>query len=169
MNELEDPTPYDMKVTGEIFAHAKILGIDAEKMVEFFATQVEAMLMCPPNFKFGGNRCWILRGYYPGSSMFFKQILINPTSDRMGEGGYYFSKVSSLSVGFRRHTPAHQTFKGNELRKLMSDRMENILLGASHKIEPLIKVKTKMPRCLAPKGMKLFRYKKPKRKACTQN
>lgn len=178
MNEFEQPQRYDLKITSEIFVQARILGIDHEEMVEFFATQIECMFRCKPNYNYFGQKAkvWILRGFYPGSSLFFKLILLaqrnqDLNGNDMHDGGY-FAKVTTLTINNTKKKRAFQIFSGHSLREQMTDKMENALMGAKHEFKPLMTDKYRLPRCISPSGMPIYRFKKPskrKRKSETKS
>ena len=167
---LEEATrqQYHLKVMGELLTQAHIIGVELEEFVCFFATQVQAMLACPPNLQVGDGRVWVMRGFYPGTPVFFKLTVVSTITDdsRMS----YHAKASPLRVMW--HHPKYKSRKYDEHVYLMSEklnenitlRMENTFFGANHKIEPLLEKKPKMPRCMSPKGLKLFRYEKPKKR-----
>jgi hypothetical protein len=173
LGSLEEGTPqqYRMKVMSELLMQAHIIGVDLEEFIGFFAVQVQAMLMCPPNFnKFGQfARVWVMRGFYPDTSIFFKLVLMHQEVKEGSSEPSYFVKVSPLRVKFQgkvSSTPydAHVTFNSVKLNDDITNRMENAFLGANHKLEPIMPYKLKMPRCMAPKGLKILKYKKPRKK-----
>src|ERR1700686_1970990 len=114
---LEEGTPqqYEMKVMSELLAQAHILGLDVEEFVGFFASQVQAMLASPPNYNKLGVKAkvWILRGFYPETSIFFKLILV--TKEQNG----YYAKVTPLRILFRakggRSWDDYECFEGRDL------------------------------------------------------
>jgi hypothetical protein len=164
---IEDGTPhrYKMKVMSELLTQAHIAGVELEEFIGFFASQIQVMLTCPPNLNMFGQmaRIWVCRGFYPTTSVFFKLVLISR------EGGHY-AKVSPLRTTFRGRTgaasrwDAYTLFDSEKLNEDLTNRMENAFLGANHKLDPLLPMKLKMPRCMSPRGMKLFKYKKPRKK-----
>ena len=166
-HEEATPQQYRMKVMSELLVQAHILGLDVEEFVGFFATTVQTMLSCPPNYnKFGEKaRVWILRGFYADTPIFFKITIL--TNDSSKEP--YYVKVSPLRVGFRAKSgatyDAHVTFNSSDINENITDRMENAFLGADHKLNPILRDKLKMPRCMSPKGMPVLNYKKPKKKS----
>jgi hypothetical protein len=168
---LEDntPAPYQLKVMSELLTQAHILGLDLEEMIEFLASQVQAMLSCPPNYNFMNEkkRVWILRGFYPGSPLFFK-LTVCSLADMGGPGGY-FAKASPMRVVYtnkrtKTRSDDHVSFNGNTLNSALTDRMENTFFGAQHEVKSLLSKGVKMPRCMSPKGMKLLRCNIKKRK-----
>ena len=152
-----------MKVMSELLVQAHIIGIDLEEFVGFFASQVQAMLACQPNLNVFGQkaRVWIMRGFYPDTHVFFKLVLIGGDKE-------LYAKVSPLRINFNtrggKRWDAHMNFNGAKLNVNLINRMENSLLGADHKLEPIMYNKIKMPRCMSPKGLKIFNYKKPRKK-----
>jgi len=169
---LEEDTPqqYKLKVMSELLVQAHILGIDLEEFVGFFAAQIQAMLSCPPNYNFFGQkeRVWIMRGFYPETQIFFKIILMGNKSESITMSGYY-AKVSPMRVTFTSKSGGkyddHVIFEGRKLNEDITNRMENAFFGADHKLDPIIQKKVRMPRCMSPRGMKIFRYKKPSKRS----
>jgi hypothetical protein len=160
------PSPYQLKVMSELLTQAYLLDVDLEEFVEFLASQVQRMIVCPPNYNFMGEkkRVWILRGFYDKAPLFFKMTVC--TID--GMNGYY-AKASPMRVTYssKRHATRVDNFvrfDGKELNDMLTDRMENIFFQANHEVKNVISEKVKMPRCMSPKGMKLLKYKKKRRK-----
>lgn len=117
------------------------------------------MLAAPPNYKMWGKTApvWIMRGFYPGTSVFFKLVVYR--SDQSGT--WVKASIPMVKTGRSRY-PSTISFDGRELNSTLTKKMENSLLEADHKIEPLVSVTMKMPRCMSPKGVKIFGYEKPK-------
>jgi hypothetical protein len=158
------PQPYKMKVMAELLVQAHIIGLDVEEFVSFFSVQIQAMLASPPNFNMFGEkaRVWVMRGFYPGTHIFFKLTLI--ANSNANNGGYY-AKVSPMRIMRkikRSEFEDHMTFDGTELNKSITDRMENSFFGANHQLDKILQKKLKMPRCMSPRGLKVFRYEKKK-------
>jgi hypothetical protein len=165
---LEDGTPqqYKLKVMSELLVQAHIVGVELEEFIGFFASQIQAMLACPPNLNMFGQkaRVWIMRGFYPGTHIFFKLVLMDHSS------GSLYAKVSPLRVTFKARTgaatkyDAHMIFDSVKLNDDLTNRMENTFFGANHQLTPILTTKLKMPRCMSPKGLKILKYKKPRKK-----
>ena len=172
---LEEGTPqqYTIKVMSELLTQAHIAGIDLEEFVGFFATQVQAMLASSPNYnKFGEKaRVWVMRGFYPESAVFFKLVLIDCNASAKGDSRFgntgYYAKASGMRVmGYSRKGNSYEDFvclDGAKLNDDLTDRMENSILGANHELKPLLEKKVRMPRCMSPRGLQIFRFKKPKK------
>lgn len=165
----QTPSQYRLKVMMELLTQAYVLGLDVEELIEFLASQVQAMLLCPPNYNFRNvkKRIWILRGFYPKSTLFFK-LTISSLDDYVGNTGY-FAKASAMRIlGYKKKNKSpfddHQTFDGNALNEALTNRMENTFFGANHEAKELLYSKLRMPRCMSPKGMKLLTYQKPRKK-----
>lgn len=161
---------YSIKVLTEVFTNGLIHGLDPEDMLEFFASQVETMLLCPPNYRMWGKsaRVWILRGFYPDTPIFFKLVVIDTSIDSPeNHGTKYFAKVTPLRTLYRtKHGGKyddHYTWMSEGIEENMTNRMENTFFHAKHEIKKLITKKLTMPRCMAPKGMKLLRFKRPRK------
>jgi hypothetical protein len=158
------PQSFKLKVMSELLTQAHILGLKAEVIVEFLAAQTQAMMGHSPNYCYHGKRArvWIMRGFYPGTSLFFKLILIgdSETGNRT-----YYAKASPLRVHFKKgQYDAHVLFNGGDLNEHFTNTMENTFFGANHDVKALIEGGIRMPRCMSPKGMKIFRYRKPRKK-----
>src|ERR1051326_3750101 len=79
------PSLYDMKLTGDILQQLVIHDVDVDSAIEFFGSQVEALMKTKPNF--GPHRntpgqshllpTWVTRGYYPGTKCFFKMSMMH--------------------------------------------------------------------------------------------
>jgi hypothetical protein len=162
--EEADAQPYRLKIMSELLIQATVLGIDLEEFAGFFAAQIQAMLACPPNYNYTGKklRIWLMRGFYPGSPIFFK-LSICKLNESMGAWSEsYYAKASPLLVKPSKSRKAHIFLEGKELNNNIINRMENRFFGADHKLEPMLP-KIKMPRCMSPKGIKIFNYEKPKK------
>jgi hypothetical protein len=151
-----------MKVMSELLTQAHVIGIDIEELIAFFATQIQAMLSAPPNYNMWGQkeRVWIMRGFYPDTSLFFKIVLLPTNSESRPP---YYAKVSPLRVTGRRGE-SFTTFRSSDLNENITNKMENTFFSANHEIKPLLNNKLKMPRCMSPKGVHVFRYKKPRKR-----
>jgi hypothetical protein len=129
------------------------------------------MLSCPPNFNMFGQRArvWIMRGFYPNSTLFFKIVLMENSENRRYSDGGYYAKVSPLRTHFigKGHSKYddHTIFDGRELNEYLTNKMENALLGAKHELKPVMTRKFRMPRCQSPKGMKIFKLKRRRKSA----
>lgn len=152
-----------MKVMSDLLAQAYIRGIDLNEFVEFFASQAQSMFNYPRNCRLTGtqDRVWLMRGFYPGSSIFFKLSIIPNRNQEYFDTPYYV-KVSLPTVNGRKQR--YNMFGSKELNDYIVDKMENSVFNAGHDIKPLIDDTFRMPRCMSPKGMKIFRYEKPTRK-----
>jgi hypothetical protein len=150
----------------ELLVQAKILGIDPEDVIEFVATQVQTALAYPPNYNFMGDnkRIWVIRGFYPGTPLFFKLSVVH----YRGEGDdkkVYAARASGLRVRLMTKNKEFFDhgidFSGDDLTEALTNRMENSFFNANHDVKALLEKKIRMPRCVSPKGMKLFRFEKP--------
>jgi len=165
--EVAAPTPYDLRVYNVVFVQAKVLGISTDDLLEFIGSIATSMMAHTPNYKSNiGGRVWVFRGFYPKTTLFLKIsvmdavktgdnssrrfIKVRPLDSTEGSAGHKWDKIIKID--------------SNALETYLTDTMENHLLGAKHKIEPIMAEKIKMPKCMSPKGMPLFKYKKPKRK-----
>jgi len=152
---------YTLKVAAELALQAQLFDVDTNSLAEFFGTQAHQMCECPPNLNYFGQKAqvWVMRGFFPGTPLFFKMVVLeqcpNPRS--------YYVKVTPLRVNhvnkYRGKDDDFLHIEGEQVEELIVKRMENSLLDAKHDI-PLIVNTIKMPRCMSPKGMKIFKYEK---------
>ncbi len=139
-------------------------GCTAEDVVQFFVMQVEKLLELPPNItrrsryaKVSADKeIWVLRGYYPGTSVFFKVSAVRhkeDPNDKYAIGNddrCAYVKVSSPE------SKTKQVFHSGQIQKELADTM---LVGAQ------LNLKLKTQRTLTPKGLKKLSMKgKKKRK-----
>ena len=150
---------YSMKVCATVLTMGLVQGVNPEDMVEFFATQVSTMLLSPPNYNKYGIKApvWIMRGFYPGTSVFFKLIVA-----RNDQGTWV--RVSYPKINGTKNRPHTFHFDGARLNEAITDKMENTFFGAKHEVKPLISAKLRSPKCMSPKGVKIFNYEKPKKR-----
>jgi hypothetical protein len=159
---------FSLKVVYELLVQGKVLGIEPDALVEFMAIQAQNMLNYKHNFNLHGHRVWVMRGFYPKSSLFFKLSICEA---RLSDGHISADSLSAKASGLRVKEGSSVTqwektirFNGNDLMDKITDRMENAFFSANHKVDPIVQDKIMMPRCMSPKGMKLFRYEKPKKR-----
>lgn len=166
------PNQYRLKVSPTLLSQLMIMGVDGNELVEFIHSQIQTLISCPPNFRVAYSksidptlRIWILRGYYPETPIFFKLSLVKATDG----GPYsYYAKASHLMVNMRRKWGEKNStqygefhFNSSDIDKKIVESMENSLLGADHEPKKHMTGGPRAPKCMSPKGMKLFRYKKP--------
>ena len=142
--------------TDLVISVACTLGISENEVLGFFDGVLEQMHTCPPNFtrkpytkKLDStamleDKVWILRGYYPGTGIFFRVTLIESKPAWMDEWSIHAS-VKACYPTKKRSIP----IDSKEVRKYMA---ENALLG-----EPVPRIELKPQRLFTPKGMKPFR------------
>jgi len=166
MESLEQPelveniSSYTMKVCSTLIMMAYVNGIDPDDLVEFFATQVQAMLNTPPNYKMYGNTppVWVMRGFFPLTTLFFKLVVA-----RNEKGTWAKASIPMIRIGKNRSWDKVVKLDGNQLNKTIVDKMENTFFGATHQIKPLVEDRVrKMPRCMSPKGVKIFNCELPR-------
>jgi hypothetical protein len=152
---------YTLKVNPTLLTMGIVHGLKPDDMVEFFATQVPALLAAPANYnKFGELApVRIMRGFYPGTPIFFKLVV---AKNDLG----VFAKASVPMTVLRKVylVSGYLSFRGDDVSKQLTKKLENAFLDVNHTIEPLVTVPLKMPRCMSPKGVRLFTYKKPRKK-----
>jgi hypothetical protein len=164
LDPVEEASSYTLKVCSTLLSMAYIHEIDPDDLVEFFSTQVQAMLTVPSNYKQFGHAppVWVMRGFYPGTRLFFKLVIA-----RNEKGTWAKASIPMMHVGSKRKADRFIKLTGKELNQSMVKKMENSLLGADHQIVPLIPDKVRrMPRCMSPKGVKIFSCDIPRTKKC---
>lgn len=161
---------FSLKINSTLLGQLAIHNVSPTELAEFAYSQITNMLSCKPNcliYKKSNEDIWILRGYYPNTPVFFKLTLVKNLS---GENFTYWARLRPLVVNVKRSWSNKNRVNygefvlgSNDINTSIVKTMENSLLGSSHKIEPLIKINSLKPRCMSPKGMKLFNYEKPKK------
>ncbi len=159
---------YRLKVSPTLIAQLAIEGVDPSSLVEFAHAQIQVMMECKPNCRiYAPKKIWVLRGYYPNTSVFFKLTLVKAEVENLNgtDSRYqYFARIKHLVVGSKRSWHANNFINYGEIvldservRNYVTQGIENSILGAEHKQEPLIDVGNLKPRCMSPKGMRLFK------------
>lgn len=135
------------------------LGISENEVLGFFDGVLEQMHACPPNFtrkpytkKLDStavleDKVWILRGYYPGTGIFFRVTLIESK----------FAWMGSLHASVKACYPTTKRSIYIDSKGVRKYIAENALLG-----EPIPRIKLKPQRLFTPKGMKPFRLNNKK-------
>lgn len=166
LGQVEEAQKYNFKIINELLVQAKALNIDLEGFIGFLGAQVQAMLSSPPNYsKFGQKeRAWIMRGFYPGTALFFK-LTIGTDKDPSSRCQYNV-KASPLRVN--RSVKGHQTeafiwLDSAKINEDITNRMENEFFGANHELQSILDTNIKLPRCMSPRGLQIFRYDVPLR------
>lgn len=171
---------FRLKLSPTLLSQLDVVGVQADDFIEFVTAQAQAMIGCKSNFRLYNTGSqpdkpvWIMRGYYPETPVFFKLTVVK-TTQLTGHGGNayqedfsYYVRARELRVKGRRKW--HETMRmhhgeivvmSSDIMKNITHAMENELLGAGHEIKPILAKGPKKPKCMSPKGCKLFRYKKP--------
>lgn len=103
---------------------------------------------CPPNIKRNtrgkiGFRCWVLRGFYPNTSIMFKMTIAENECDTG-----HFIKVSLPA-------PKHVSKMKHFTKHKIEQSLDNILLdNVQQEKQP------HTPKCMTPKGMKPLKRSK---------
>jgi hypothetical protein len=165
LQSIETPQRYNFKIINELLVQAKALNIDLEGFIGFLGAQVQAMLGCPPNYsKFGKKeRAWIMRGFYPGTPLFFKLTIGTDTNSPSGGNQY---NVKAVPLRVNKTVKGHQSeayiwLDSAKINEDITNRMENEFFGANHELESLLDIHIKLPRCMSPRGCQMFRYDIP--------
>lgn len=137
------------------------LNISENEVLGFFDGVLEEMHKCDPNFtrkpyskKTDSDgkiqeKVWILRGYYPGTGIFFRVTLIE-SKPYYSNDSMFFTKIVACYPTKKRSIP----IDSKEVRTYIA---ENALLDA-----PIPRLELKPQRLFTPKGMKPFRLMKRK-------
>lgn len=142
--------------------------------LNFFATQIEAMLAVEPNMgagkkrsKYGRNAisAWVMRGYYPNTPVFFK-ITIIKTKDYEGLGwpraSDYYAKITIPPIS--QTSGRYFMVDGREFAKYrLQSALEGEVFGTTECMSPYLQYTIKM----SPKGVALNRLKKRKVRSST--
>lgn len=170
---------YSLNICNRLLIKLRMNGIDPTEAILFFSCQIEQMLACSPNYgpKTVRNKglhvvdrdVWLLRGFYPETAQMFK-ISISTRDDNY-PWNYYIkvseptiratvktrSRMSRYSTGWLPKYESHFTPK--DIEEPLRERLEREILGVKDtKITRLISDSTiYTPRCISPKGMKLFK------------
>jgi len=171
---------FRLKVSPTLVSQLAVVGVSADELLEFIATQFKNIVSCKPNCRIYTSTdkpIWIMRGYYPNTPVFFKlsvvktQQLTNHAGTQYHEDFVYYVRARALEVKSKRkwHDKMRMSHGeivvySDEIMKNMDDRFENEVLGANHEIKTILPSAPKKPKCMSPKGCKLFRYKKPSKR-----
>jgi hypothetical protein len=126
------------------------------EILAFFDGVLEQMASCPPNFvrklyekkeSTIKDKVWILRGYYPGTAIFFRATLILKTEDWV-DTPFYIAHVKASY-------PTKKRMMGIDSKQVRAIVAESALFGS--KVPSMLKIKPQ--RLLTPKGMEPFRLK----------
>lgn len=156
---------YDLHISQQLmFEIAGTLGVSTNDVLSFFDDTIHQMMDCKPNLvrkpysKAVDNQeigipIRVLRGYYPGTGIFFK-IILTTFSENMG--GHHRAKVSTPAQ--LRH-PIRLVFDKCKLKEFMAER--ELLAYEGEELIPF-----KKQRLMTPKGMKPLEFvpknKRPK-------
>ena len=158
------PTPlYYLRVMQALLQQGKAIGIEPDEMVEFLGTQVQRMIQCPPNCTRYKSNIWIVRGFYPKTSLFFKLTVSEKsnTGSWWGLDSKYYAKAQLLVC---RNGPREigVMFSSDTVNEVITGKMENIMLDGTNDKLSFFEKRMTMPKCMSPKGMQLF--KAPRRR-----
>jgi len=177
----ESPKPaFRLKLSPTLLAQLLVVDVKPDEFIEFVATQFHNIVASKPNcrlFSQPDKPVWILRGYYPNTPVFFKLTVVKAQSFQHHAGHQYeeqftyYVRARELKVNTRKkwNETLHMSYgeivvMSDVIMKNISESLENSLLGAEHKSTAIIKGGPTKPKCMSPKGMKLFRYKKPSKR-----
>jgi len=147
-----------------IIAIADTKGIERYEVMAFFDETISAMSQCPPNLtrRQGAKKTdpdynipipiWVLRGYYPGTGIFFKITLIHDNTSTYNNG--MFAKVHHLNMHNLWKDRVH--LDAEAVRRAVAEKE---LIG-----HDLPQMELKPQRLMTPKGMKPFRLYTRKKK-----
>lgn len=168
---------FRLKLSPTLISQLLLMDVKPDAFIEFVAAQVQNIIACKPNCKIHtapSKPVWVLRGYYPNTPVFFKLTVVKTTEHSGMHGNSYmpdftyYVRARALEVKPRVKWRKTLNVQGGEIvimsddiMKNISEGLENSLLGASHDSKSLVIGGPSKPKCMSPKGMKLFRYKKP--------
>lgn len=174
---------YALKIENDILASLAEAEVSANEAAQFFGEQIEGMLQSPPNFNMFGKKLpiHIMRGYFPGTYIFFKLCLLNTTqldgrnypnmtAFTVGDtpvGDNYFAKVSVPRFKATRKKADSVYVSSKDIRKRHEEIFEKKLFDTENEITSLISTPVKRRKCMSPKGMPVFKLNK-KRKRCAK-
>lgn len=178
MSCLELPkNAFRLKLSPTLLSQLLVADVKPDEFVEFVAAQFQNMIACKPNcrlFTTVDKPVWILRGYYPNTSVFFKITVVKAkgfqhhSGHTWTENFTYYVRARELQVKSKRKWQDTLLVNyndivlfSNDIMKSITAAMENSLLGGTNELKPLIKGGPTKPKCMSPKGMKLFQHKKP--------
>jgi hypothetical protein len=115
------------------------------------------MLAAPSNYCVYGQKApvRVMRGFYPETRLFFKLTVVQNNKGTWAKATVPIPRVKKAKL-----TYGMLTFDGIELSQRLTSKLENALLEAGHVMEPLVPMPARMPRCMSPKGIKVFNMKK---------
>lgn len=171
---------YRLDVCNRLLIKLRMNGIDPTEAIVFFGSQAQQMLGFKPNYGPQSARnkpnnphyiprdIWLLRGFYPETAQMFKitvsecnesctfKYIVKITEPTIRNYGYGKAKNAS-----RTSIVAYNSkFYSKELDEPIRDRLEKEVLGGDLKLSPLVSdAIIYTPRCISPKGMKLFNLK----------
>lgn len=174
---------FRLKLSPTLLSQLALFEVAPDDFVEFVYAQFHNIIASKPNCRvYGDKPIWVMRGYYPDTPVFFKLTvvktgeLINHAGQSYQESFFYYVRArehktswrSSYSTKFADnrlwHNKGELMVMSNDIANMVSAQMENSLLDAKHETKPLIPTIIKAPKCMSPKGVKLFRYKKPSKR-----
>ena len=175
MNYLELPNnAFRLKLSATLLSQLLVVGVKSDEFIEFVAAQFQNIIACKPNCRIHtapDKPVWVLRGYYPNTPVFFKLTVVKAVGFQQARGKedfLYFVRATELKVKAKKRWRETLNISydeiiimSNDIMKNISEGMENTILGAAHETKNFIKDEITKPKCMSPKGMKLFRYKKP--------
>lgn len=154
---------YQIVIARELAAQLMIHHIEVDDFLEFADDQIQEAITKPFNYNKLGEKkpVWIVRGYYPDSSLFYKLSIIQNELIAGGTDIRVFAK--SLDMRYKSSKRNNLQFAGEKIIEIKRQKFENVVLGTSHIIEPICLELVRMPKVMAPKGMKLNNLSKPKK------
>jgi hypothetical protein len=153
---------YSLKVEKDVLSALAVADVDVDEALDFFASQIESMLRVPPNYQLYGHKLpiWIMRGFFPGTSVFFKMSMVRHDTPINYTDAPRYVKVSIPITKSRKMKPSFVMVDSETLRERLELIVENKFFNAHHELNPIIKEKIRKPKCMSPKGCTLHKFKK---------
>lgn len=149
---------FTLGVDAKILISLKAAGIVPADAMITFDNLVRQMHSCPPNFGPHKNtrhtqykfNTWILRGYYPETSVFFRITLSHVTDHSKYEKDVLVGKVT-----VPQYTCAQQIhiLNSSAAARINNQIVERELLGTDAPVGQYPLDKISLPKCISPKGM----------------
>jgi len=162
---------YTLNVNSQLIMQLKLAGIDPGDVLLFFHANILEMLTYKPNygphkdskmrrFKFD---TWILKGYFPNTPILFKCCMVHDPQHTLSDSNYYV-KVQQPKFRFSREASSFfGRIKEDVIEAHAGKIAERELLTSLGKPEFELGFKMNSPKCISPKGMKVFSLNKDKK------
>lgn len=152
---------FHVSVEAAILIQLKAAGVKPSDGMLFFDSLVRQMYTCKPNYgshKNNGMRkytydTWLLRGYYPETSVFFR-LTLSAVPSTFNNETHLVGRVVVPKYNAKRSKYHLQAEIGEEISNQVA---EKFLLGSNTEITEYPVDKVSLPKCISPKGMPFFK------------